>query len=124
MSFVQQKLTIADVGLIILTDMIKFFLIFFAIFGCQTGNSATYTDEIWANERANYLNLCVIHKEKLEMELSKEEGLSAESRSPATILSRVCKRDPSLCSPPRKPEELFFYEQMGKPYTQDFCLDI
>lgn len=119
-----QGLTISDVCRIIPINMIKFFIIFCLIFSHQTGNSATFTDEIWANERLKYLKLCIEHKEKLKVALLKDDNLYFELRSPATALSSLCKREPKLCDPPRKPESLLFYEQMGKPYTQDFCLDI
>ena len=82
---------------------------------------ATLTDRKWADERSKYKEQCQVFSSEFGRAIDQEKNRGAESVADA--INSVCLNSPKKCAAPKKSEDLLFYEDMGKPYTQDFCLD-
>lgn len=85
-----------------------------------SGCGMTLTDAKWADERIKYKEQCLAYNEEFKKKMN--EGVDKTASSSDSV-KKVCEKYPALCNPPKKSDDLLFYEDMGKPYTQEACLD-
>jgi len=100
-------------------------LILFSILafsGCTTAFMSTSEKE-WLALKEDYVSQCRAYQ-KAFYEATKPRNEKEEYMKTDVLISKRCLQEPEVCKPPRKSQDLIYYERTwGKNFTPDFCLD-